>query len=181
MRSIKYLFFPLWFLVFTYTNANAQSGYKYVTVTGGYLIKPLNGLTGTISLDFANKHHNVWSLFGEAYRAKYVQQLLPDTITKMMVNKTYLTKNSIRTNYLVGALFKPIIVRSKNTSFRLKVGAGVGTDGKLLLIAPQGGFELSQAFWRGYEFVLQQNNSYVFFDAQRWRSGVALGVKIPLD
>lgn len=165
MKYLKFFILPLWLLVNSF-GASAQSGYKYFNLAGGYLYKPLNGLTGSISIEFAHKYHSSFDLFAEGYINRY-----KETETN--------TERVTRQNYLLGFAFKPLITRSKNTSFRLKLGSGFGSNGSDFIIAPQAGFELSQALNGGFEIMVQQNNSYVFWDTQHWRSGVALGFKIP--
>ncbi|MES2062518.1 MAG: hypothetical protein V4456_11400 [Bacteroidota bacterium] len=180
MRNLKFIILPILILLHAF-GAKAQSGYKYVNIAGGYLTTPLNGITATLSLDFAGKYHDGFELFAEGYRGKYTQHLsfIPDTVTKKVVNTTNTTYHH---TILVGGIYKPLLTRSKNTALRMKFGGGVGSNGKDFIIAPQAGFELSQAIGNnGFEVMLQQNNSYVFLDAQHWRSGLAIGFKIPLQ
>lgn len=179
MRYLKFIIIPLW-LMLNGLGAKAQSGYTYFNVSGGYLFKPLNGLTGTISLEFASKYHNSFEIFAEGYRSKYkqVNTYVVDTVTKRTVTDI---NNKIRQNYLLGFVYKPLITRSKNTTVRFKMGSGFGSNGKDFIVAPQAGFEISEALSGGVELMLQQNNSYVFWDVQHWRSGAALGIKIPIN
>lgn len=160
MKNLKFIVLPILLLMHGF-GAKAQSGYKYLDISGGFLTTPFKGLTSTLSLDFASKYHDGFEVFAEAYRSRFHEPF--------------------KHNYTAGFVYKPLITRSKNTAFRFKIGSGFGSNSDKFIIAPQAGFELSQTLSGAFEIMLQQNNSYVFWDSQHWRSGFALGVKIPIE
>src|SRR5690606_6466764 len=61
-------------------------------------------------------------------------------------------------NYLVGLNYKPVIVRNKNTNFRLRFGAFGGTDLKTFVAAPNLGLELDQSISPNVAFIFVNNN-----------------------
>lgn len=176
MKMRKILLFGL--LVFLSSWAKAQSGYKYLDLSGGYLFQPRNGFVGTLALEFTNADHGAYEFFVQGFVDRYRQQrsFMPDTVTKALVAET---KSVYHQNYLAGIVIKPLILRSKNTTLRFRIGTGFGSNLTRFIVAPQAGFELAQAFSGGLELMVQQNNSYVLWDDQHWRSGLSVGIKFP--
>lgn len=171
--------FSISFLFWGLSNVKAQNGYQYIDFNFTYLDKPFGGINGTVALDFAGKYHDGYEIYLEAFKSKYTRHLnfISDTVTKIV---NHVTLHSIRYNYTGGFIYKPLLFRSSNLSFRLKTGLGIGSDTNNLLVETIAGFELSRAMKGGFELVLEQNNAYVFNDTQVWRSGLAMGIKIPL-
>ncbi len=165
--------------VFYLPKANAQNGYQYLNLGIGYLDKPNHGLTGSIAMEFMGKYLNSWEVYVQASKLSYAQT--NSTITDSLSSKISTTiKQQTNYNYTAGLIYKHLVLRSRNTCLRIKGGLGVGSDTNSLIIETIAGFELSKTLKGGFELVLQQNNGYVFHSNQSWRSGFALGFKIPL-
>lgn len=160
----KLIFFiPFW--LFAYS-VSAQSGYKYINASVGMMYPEAYNLS--VNYEFVTKYHNTWELGGE-YFAK---------------RESFNSDNPLKSpyNWMIGPVYKPVLSRSKNVTFRLPMGVRGGSNRTGFIAAPQIGFELSKTFRSGVEFMVTQKNQYVFFvDDSNWRIGLSVGFKFPLN
>src|SRR5690606_15581122 len=82
--------------------AQAQNGYTYLGIRGGWVIE--DSYTATINLDFSGKYHSSFELYGEYYQN---------------------TKSKYE-SFMGGFVFKPVLTRNKNSLLRLRFGGGLG-------------------------------------------------------
>jgi hypothetical protein len=147
-------------------SVSAQSGYKFINFSAG--ISYPNAYNLSINYEFVTKYHNTWELGGEYYTKK--ETFKPDNPLKSPYN------------WMIGPVFKPILIRSKNVSLRFPMGFRGGSNKIGFIAAPQVGFELGNTFGSGVEIIVTQKNQYVFFESQNnWRIGILVGLKIPLN
>lgn len=156
------IFFPLWLLAWA---AAAQTGFKYLNLSAGASLP--QGSFITLNFETVGRYHNTWEFGGEFY-----------TSTVQPTDSTGLSR---RYNWLVGPVYKPLLVRSKNISLRLPVGLRIGSNGSGFITAPQVGLELCHTFSRGLEILVGQKTQYVFNDGERFRAGAYFGLRIPLN
>jgi hypothetical protein len=145
---------------------SAQSGYKFINFSGGLLYPGAYNLS--VNYEFVGKYHNTWELGGEYYVKK----------------ETLSSEHPFRSpyNWMIGPVFKPVLSRSKNVTFRFPMGFRAGSNRIGFIAAPQMGFELSRTFSSEVEILITQKNQYVFFESQNnWRIGILVGLKIPLN
>jgi hypothetical protein len=162
MKKIIF-FIPLWLMALA---VSAQSGYKYINASVGMMYPDAYNLT--LNYEWVNKYHNTWELGGEYYAKRET------------FNNDHPFKSPY--NWLIGPVYKPVLSRSKNVTFRFPMGARLGSNRDSFIAALQLGFELSTTFRSGLEFMITQKNQYVFFaDDSNWRIGLGVGLKIPLN
>lgn len=136
----------------------AQDGYTFIGLRSGWVVK--DSYSATLSLDFSAKYYSSYELYGEFFHN-----------TKL--------KNK---SYMGGLIYKPAIVRNKNSLLQLRVGAGLGGGRNEFLVAPQLGLQFSQTIIKNIDFVIVNKNQFVFFGqkADQWRVGLEAGIRIPL-
>ena len=147
------------FLVFCGFLANAQNGTKYFSLKGGIGVRGM--YMGSLSFDYNTKYYNQHEIFAEFMESR-------DT--------GYQT-------FMGGAVIKPVITRGTNSTARWRLGAGIGTDSKKFVAAPQAGWEFSQTFSNRVELILENTNQAVLWapKQERWRFMFVLGVRISLN
>lgn len=147
-------------LIFMVAIVKAQNGTKYFSLRGGWIAE--SAYIGTLSYDFNTIYFNQNEVFAEYYQ-------------------DYKTP-SIKT-FMGGFAVKPVLFRSKNTAIRYRFGASMGTTVSSFVAAPQVGFEFSQSLGSGFDFLIMNRNQYVLFGdtPERWRVGVEVGIRIPIN
>ncbi|UZR99613.1 hypothetical protein [Chondrinema litorale] len=136
---------------------NAQEGYNYLDIAGGYLVKDTYGIE--LSLEFGKRYHNQLELlFDYAHNT-----------------------HSERNNYMLGLAYKPLITRKRNTVLNLRVSAALGTNEYDFIAGISTGLELNFAFSNGWIFFLRPKGDLVLWDKDHWRIGMLAGVKFPIN
>ena len=141
-------------------NVGAQNGTKYFSLRGGWVAE--SAYIGTLSYDWNTRYFDQNEFFAEYYQDYKIPNI-----------KTFMG----------GFAVKPILFRSKNTAIRYRFGASIGTTITSFIAAPQVGFEFSQSLGSGFDFLIMNRNQYVFFGntPERWRVGVEVGLRIPIN
>ncbi|PTX13160.1 hypothetical protein C8N40_11382 [Pontibacter mucosus] len=133
----------------------AQEGYTHLNLAGGWMYE--DALTANLALEFNQRHHNSYEIFGDAYKSN------------VDANK----------NWLVGA-YKPMLIRSRNTLLKLRLGTGIGSNTAHFIGALQAGLELVYVLPGNLVLMLQQKNEGVLRVNHNFRAGLLAGIKIPL-
>lgn len=138
---------------------HAQNGTKYLSLNGGIGLGEI--YMGSISLDFNSWYHHQHEIFGE-----WVES----------------SRNQYKT-ILGGFATKPVLLRGNNSTLRLRIGAGIGSDSRKFLAAPQVGLEFSQTLANRMDLLVRNKNEAVLWapKAERWRTMLAMGIRIPLN
>lgn len=139
--------------------AQAQNGTKYLSVKGGVGAREI--YAGSVSFDYNTKYYNQHEIFGE-----------------------FMESNDTGYQTLMGGfVVKPVQVRGTNSTIRWRLGAGLGTDFKKFVAAPQLGWEFSQTFNNRLELIFENKNQAVLWapKSERWRFMIDLGIRIPLN
>lgn len=140
-------------------SAHAQNGTKYLSLKGGIGVRGVYEVNA--SYDYNTKYYNQHEMFGEF----------------MVSNNTgYQTM-------MGGFVIKPVQLREFNSTLRWRLGAGVGTDFKKFIAAPQLGWEFSQTFRNRLEMVITNKYQAVLWapKSERWRFMGGIGMRIPLN
>ncbi len=147
-------------LIFMVAIVKAQNGTKYFSLRGGWVAE--SAYIGTLSYDFNTRYFNQNEVFAEYYQDY---------------------KNPSIKTFMGGFAVKPVLFRSKNTAIRYRFGASMGTTVSSFVAAPQVGFEFSQSLGSGFDFLIMNRNQYVLFGdtPERWRVGVEVGIRIPIN
>ncbi|ERM83040.1 hypothetical protein P872_06085 [Rhodonellum psychrophilum GCM71 = DSM 17998] len=151
--------FSILLMFWGFMACHAQNGTKYLSTKGGVGLKEIH--TGGVSLDFNGRYHNQHEIFGE-----WVSSSKTDYQTIM-----------------VGFAAKPALLRSNNSTLRLRAGAGIGSDTRKAVAAPQLGLEFSQTLGNRMDILVGNVNQAVLWapKQERWRLLLALGIRIPLN
>lgn len=137
--------------------AKGQDGFTHVFGRGGFANRQASQLS--LGFDFAAKYHNAYELAFTYYRAK-----------------------SSYENLLLGANYKPVILRNKNSNLRFRFGGYFGTDLNKFVVSPNAGLEWVQSLASNIDLIVANNNGYYFGaeKKQRWRIAAEIGIRLPL-
>lgn len=167
---MKKIFIVFTFVALAVISAQAQSRQNHLMFSAGYLYE--RGLDATVSISHETRYHNAWEYFA-SYYLKY------DTDE----NAGHITKDSFWHNYntwWIGAAYKPCVARGRNNHGNIRAGAFVGSDMDYVIGGGTLGYEHSYALRGGYEFFFQLKEDFVIKGKDNFRTGVELGMKIPL-
>jgi hypothetical protein len=109
---------PFWLVSFS---LSAQSGYKYINASVGMMYPEAFNLS--LNYEFVTKYHNTCEL-GSEYFAK---------------RETFNSDNPLKSpyNWLIGPVFKPVLSRSKNITFRFPMALRGGSNRSGFIAAPR--------------------------------------------
>lgn len=152
--------------------ATAQSGSNVNHLQLSVAALYERGFDATLAYEHETKYHNSWEYFVNGY-IKYDDD--PEA--------GHITKKSFWNNYrawLLGIAYKPCIVRHRNGHGNFRFGAMFGSDTDKVIGGGTVGYEHSYALRRGWEFFFQVKSDIVIRGEDLFRTGVALGLKVPL-
>lgn len=130
------------------------------------------GLDATLAYEHKTSYHNAWEYFAMVY-CKYEKDEVSGHYTKQSFWHSYNT-------WHLGAAYKPCTSRGRNHHGNLRIGASIGSDRNEVIGAGHVGYEHSYALKGGWEMFFQIKEDIVFNGKDTFRTGVALGVKLPL-
>lgn len=149
----------------------AQSNANHLLVGGGISYK--NGVDVTIGFEHTTSYHNAWEYFANGY-VQYAKD--PDTGT--------ITNRSFFHNYhtwMFGAAYKPCVIRGRNHHGNIRLGAMAGSDTDKFVGGGTVGYEHSYCLHNDWEVFFQVKEDVVVRGEDLFRTGVSVGVKIPLN
>ena len=148
----------------------AQSGSGRVSLGTGLLYE--NGWDVTLAYEHETKYHNAWEFFGNVYlkwdECASCKHICPDSFWQNY------------RSYGVGAAYKPCVVRGRNYHGNLRLGASAGSDTKDFLGGLHVGYEHNYALRSGVQLFWQVKSDVMIEGKDLFRTGVVLGVKLPL-
>ena len=130
------------------------------------------GLDATLSIERELKYHNVWEFFFTGY-LQWDDDPLAGHVTKHSFWHSYNT-------WSVGLAYKPCVSRGRNHHGNLRLGASCGSDLDEFIGVVHVGYEHSYALMGGWELFFQLKEDVAICAKDLFRTGVALGVKVPL-
>jgi hypothetical protein len=138
--------------------SNAQDGFTFLGLRSGWVAD--KGVTTTVNLDFSSHYFSSYELFAEFYR----------------------NYNTSYKSMMGGVVYKPALIRNKNTLMKMRFGLGAGVGREEFLLAPQLGWEFSQTVYKNVDILFVNRNQYVLFDQKpdQWRIGFDIGLRLPL-
>lgn len=158
----------------------AQDGYTHFLFRTGYVYKDAMSLS--LGLDFAKKYYSAYEVTA-TYKKSFSDNITYETIfneadstyTKRQINHAY-------ENLLLGVQYKPLLIRSKNTTMKFRFGAFLGTDFNNFIASPNIGFELLQSISQRVDLSFTNNNGYFFWAERptRWRVTAEVGIRLAL-
>ena len=147
-----------------------QSNNNHVMVSVGALYE--RGLDATISYEHETLYHNAWEYFGTVY----TQYDNDDTAG-------HVTKDSFWNHYNtwhLGIVYKPCVSRGRNHHGNVRIGASGGSDLHQFIGGVHVGYEHSYALKHRWELFFQIKEDVTIKGEDLFRTGVTLGIKIPL-
>jgi hypothetical protein len=168
---MKKLLLSLVAIITMVTTAFAGEQDKRLSFGVGLLYE--NGLDATISYEKENAYHNAWEFFANGYLkwadCESCGHVCPDSFWK-----------NYRT-WSVGAAYKPCIVRGRNHYGNLRFGGSLGSDTHKVLGGIHAGYEHNYRLKGGWQLYWQVKTDLMIRGEDLFRTGVAIGVKLPLN
>ena len=130
------------------------------------------GFDATLSIERELKYHNAWEFFFTGY-LQWDDDPLAGHVTKQSFWHSYNT-------WSVGLAYKPCVSRGRNHHGNLRLGASCGSDLDEFIGVVHVGYEHSYALMGGWELFFQLKEDVAICAKDLFRTGVALGVKVPL-
>lgn len=131
------------------------------------------GLDATLAFEHETKHHNMWEFFGNAYLKWYecetCNHVCPESFWK-----------EYRT-WEVGVAYKPCVARGKNHFGNLRLGVGGGSDTNHFMGGLHVGYEHNYALRKGWYMFWQARTELMLKGRDLFRTGIAIGFKIPTN
>jgi len=130
------------------------------------------GWDATLSVEHETRHHNAWEYFANAYlkweECGSCRHVCPESFW-----------NSYNT-WCVGFAYKPTVYRTRNTTGNLRLGASVGSDLHDVIGGVHVGYEHSYNLRHGAALFWQVKEDVVIGGQDLFRTGIAIGFKIPI-
>lgn len=151
--------------------AHAQANNNHLMLSAGALYE--RGFDATLAYEHSTQYHNAWEFFG-SYYIKYDDDPEAGHITKKSFWHNYNT-------WLVGICYKPCVSRGRNHHGNFRIGASGGSDLEDFVGAVNVGYEHTYALHGGWEFFFQVREDVVIRGEDLFRTGVSIGLKVPLS
>jgi len=148
--------------------ANAGDGETRIGINAGILYNKT--LNGTITYEKELSYQNAIELYGDVGNQWQRDPICGKVCTKSFWKGYY---------WNIGASYKPILSKGKNSYLRLRFGPILGANQKKFNFGLEGGFEYGIICYHGMQFCITQKNQVLFRSNQKFRNGILLGVKIP--
>ena len=156
-------------LIMTFT---AAAGEKDGRVGIGVGLLYQNGLEATIGYERETGNHNAWEFFANGY-IKW----------KDCESCGHVCPQSFWHNYRswgVGAAYKPCVYRGRNNYGNIRIGASLGSDTHKFLAGIHAGYEHNYRLKGGWQLYWQVKTDLMIKGQDLFRTGVAIGFKIPV-
>ena len=167
---MRKLFMIILLIAAVITPAKAGDGDKHVGFQAGLMYPGV--LNGVLSVDFETRYHNAFEFYIDAF-----------TEWKDCRDCGKVCKESFwKSNYAlgVGAAYKPVVHRSRNSVGRFRIGADIGTCSREFALGIEAGYEYVWTFKNNVQFVLQQKNELTFWGRPTWKFGGMVGFRLPM-
>ena len=131
-----------------------------------------NGLDATISYERENAYHNAWEFFANGYlkwdECATCGHVCPDSFWKNY------------RSWSIGAAYKPCVVRGRNHYGSFRFGGSLGSDTHKVLGGIHAGYEHNYRLRGGWQLYWQVKSDLMIKGKDLFRTGVVLGVKLPV-
>ena len=131
------------------------------------------GFDVTLSWEHETEHHNAWEYFLNAY-LKYADDPLAGHVTSDSFWNNYNTWSG-------GVAYKMCVVRCKNSYGTIRLGGSIGSDTYDFKGWINLGYEHDYALRHGWQLFWQVKTDFGIGTKDLLRSGVVLGIKVPLS
>jgi len=151
------------------SNVQASDKGKFISIGTGLFYE--RGWDVTVSMEHETRYHNAWEYFGNFYLkwedCNSCGHICPESFWK--------SYNS----WGVGAAYKPALVRKRNSTGRMRLGASIGSDRDQFLGGLHVGYEQNYMTRTGIVLYWQIKSDVMIKGKDLFRTGVVLGVKFP--
>lgn len=152
--------------------ASAQQNENHLMLSGGIAYE--RGLDGAIAYQHTTRYHHAWEYFAD-YHVKWEDDPDAGHITKKSFWHSY-------NSWHLGIAYKPCVNRGRNNHGNLRIGVSGGSDLHDFVGGIHVGYEHTLSLYRGWEFFFQVKEDVIIpRSGDLFRTGVALGVKVPLS
>jgi hypothetical protein len=167
---MKKLLLSLVALVTVATSAFAGDNDRRLSLGVGLLYE--NGLDATLSYEKETRYHNAVEFFLNGYlkwdECADCGYICPDTFWR-----------NYRT-WSVGAAYKPCVTRGRNNYGNLRLGASLGSDTDKVLGGVHAGYEHNYRLRDGWQLYWQFKTDLMIKGEDLFRTGVVIGIKLPV-
>lgn len=150
--------------------ASAQRNSGRLSLGAGLLYK--NGAEMTLAYEHEMNYRHIWEFFANGYLqwsdCRTCGHICPESFWK-----------NYRT-WGIGAAYKPCVIRGRNHYGSLRLGVSGGSDTEKFVVGIHLGYEHSYVLRSGWTFYWQVKNDVIIRGADLFRTGVALGIKLPI-
>lgn len=150
-------------------NLLAGEGDINLTLSGGFLHKKT--INTVIALEFNRKYHNAFEVYID------MENSYKTPIKKILSKSTLISYPSIG----VGAVWKPTAYTWKNAVLRYRIGGDIGANKKNFQASIELGLEYSYYLKNGISLFLNQKNEFTFWNRNHFRTGINIGLKVPIN
>lgn len=169
MKTLK----PLLILIaILFGTAQGLAGDKDTRLVVGTGLLYENGWDATIGVEKEGAHHAAWEFFGTAYlkwkKCESCGHVCPESFWHY-----YNTWGG-------GITYKPCVSLGRNHLGSLRIGGWLGSDLHHVIGAVTLGYEHSYCLKHGWQVYWQAKTEIVIEGKDLFRTGLAIGVKLPL-
>lgn len=153
-------------------SATAFAGDRDRRVSFGVGLLYENGLDATLSYERENAYHNAWEFFANGYlkwdKCASCGHVCPDSFWKNY------------RSWSIGAAYKPCVVRGRNHYGSFRFGGSLGSDTHRVLGGVHAGYEHNYRLRGGWQVYWQVKSGLMIKGKDLFRTGIVLGVKLPV-
>ena len=153
-------------------SATAFAGDRDRRVSFGVGLLYENGLDATLSYERENAYHNAWEFFANGYlqwdKCASCGHVCPDSFWKNY------------RSWSIGAAYKPCVVRGRNHYGSFRFGGSLGSDTHRVLGGVHAGYEHNYRLRGGWQVYWQVKSDLMIKGKDLFRTGIVLGVKLPV-
>lgn len=153
-------------------SATAFAGDRDGRVSFGVGLLYENGLDATLSYERENAYHNAWEFFANGYlkwaKCASCGHVCPDSFWKNY------------RSWSIGAAYKPCVVRDRNHYGSFRFGGSLGSDTHRVLGGVHAGYEHNYRLRGGWQVYWQVKSDLMIKGKDLFRTGIVLGVKLPV-
>lgn len=153
-------------------SATAFAGDRDRRVSFGVGLLYENGLDATLSYERENAYHNAWEFFANGYlkwdKCASCGHVCPDSFWKNY------------RSWSIGAAYKPCVVRGRNHYGSFRFGGSLGSDTHRVLGGVHAGYEHNYRLHGGWQVYWQVKSDLMIKGKDLFRTGIVLGVKLPV-
>jgi hypothetical protein len=170
-RSLHCILFALALSVIASGPLRAQgSNSNHLTVGVSALYE--RGFDATVAYEHETRYHHAWEYFVTGY-LKYQDDPVAGHVTAKSFWDSYDT-------WHVGIAYKPCVSRGRNHHGNARLGVSGGSDRHRFVGGIHVGYEHSYALKHGWQLFFQVKEDVIIRGDDLFRTGVAVGVKVPL-